>query len=38
MTYDEIEKEYGLKRLHILAVIKYAASFVRGEEIHSIPA
>lgn len=36
MTYEEIEVEYGLKREHILAVINYAASFVSGEEIHSI--
>ena len=36
MTYEEIEKEYGLKRTQILAVIKYVSSFVRGEEIHMI--
>jgi len=38
MTYDEIEKEYDLKKDQILAVIKYASSFVRGEEVHQIPA
>ena len=38
MTYEEIEKEYGLKKQHILAVINYAASFVAGEEIHSVHA
>jgi len=38
MTYEEVEKEYGLKRAQVLAVIRYAASFVRGEEIHPIPA
>ena len=36
MTYQDIEKEYGLQREHILAVIKYTASFMRGEEIHTI--
>ncbi len=38
MTYEEIEKEYGLKRKQILAAIRYTASFVRGEEVHKIPA
>ena len=38
MTYEEIEKEYGLKKQHILAVINYAASFVSGEEIHNVHA
>ncbi len=38
MTYEEIEKEYGLKREQILAVINYVASFVSGEEVHSIHA
>lgn len=38
MTYEEIEKEYGLKRAQVLAVIRYAVSFVRGEEVHPIPA
>ena len=33
MTYEDIEKEYGLKKNQILAAIKYTASFVRGEEI-----
>ena len=36
MTYDEIKKEYGLKKEDIIAVIKYAASFVHGEEVHEI--
>ncbi len=38
MTYEEIEKEYGLKKEHILAVIDYAASFLSGEEVHSVSA
>ncbi len=38
MTYEEIEKEYRIKREHILAVINYAASFVSGEEVYSIHA
>lgn len=38
MTYEEIEKEYGLSKDNILAVIRYAASFVRGEEVHKVAA
>ncbi len=38
MTYDQIGKEYGLTREQILAVVRYAASFVLGEEVHKIPA
>lgn len=38
MTYDQIEKEYGIKKDQILAVIKYTASLVRGEEIHKVSA
>lgn len=36
MTYDEIEKEYGVKKEDILAAIEYAASFVRGEEVRTL--
>ena len=36
MTYPEIEKEYGLKKEQILAVIRYTASFIRGEEVHNV--
>ena len=38
MTYDEIEKEFDLTREQILAAIRYASSFLRGEEVHPIPA
>ncbi len=38
MTYEEIEREYKLNRTQILSVIKYATSFVLGEEVHKIPA
>jgi len=38
MTYEEIEKEYKLNRTQILSVVKYATSFVLGEEVHKIPA
>mgnify|MGYP001564604934 CR=1 FL=1 len=38
MSYEEIEKEYGLNKEDILAVISYAASLVRGEEIHKVSA
>ena len=36
MTYEEIEKEFNLKKSDILAVIKYASSLVRGEEVHAV--
>lgn len=38
MSYEEIKKEYGLTKEQILAVIKYASSLVRGEEVHKIAA
>lgn len=38
MTYEEIKKEYGLNKEQILAVIKYASSILRGEEVHKVPA
>jgi uncharacterized protein (DUF433 family) len=38
MAYDEIEKEYGITKDDIKAVVRYAASLVRGEEVHRIPA
>lgn len=38
MTYEQIEQEYGLTQEDILAVIKYAASFIHGEEVHKVPA
>ncbi len=36
MSYEEIEKEYGVKREDILAAIAYASKFVIGEEIKQI--
>ena len=36
MKYEEIEKEYGIKREDILAAIEYAARFVMGEEVHPL--
>ena len=33
MTYEQIEKEYKLKKEQILATINYAASFIRGEKL-----
>lgn len=38
MTYEEIEKEYGLNVEQIKAVIRHAASMVRGEEVRDVPA
>lgn len=34
MTYEEIGKEYGIKKEGIIAAIDYAASFVKGEEVY----
>ncbi len=38
MTYEEIEEEYGLTKEHLLAVIRYSASLIHGEEVHQVPA
>ena len=38
MKYEDIQKEYGLAKVQVLAVIRYAASFVRGEEVHKVVA
>ena len=38
MTYDEIEQEYGIHKEQIVAVIQYASSFVRGEEVQAVVA
>jgi uncharacterized protein (DUF433 family) len=38
MTYEEIQKEYNLKKEDIIAVIKYANSLIHGEEVHKIKA
>ena len=34
MTYEEIEKEYEIKKDGIIAAIEYAAQFVIGEEVY----
>lgn len=33
MAYEEIQQEYGITKEDIIAVIHYASSFVRGEEV-----
>lgn len=33
MSYEEIEKEYGIKKEDILAAIEYATSLMKDEEI-----
>lgn len=38
LSYEEIKREYGLTKEQILAVIKYASSMIRGEEVHKMPA
>jgi len=36
MTYEEVCREYGIKREDILAAIEYATSIVANEEIRPI--
>lgn len=36
MTYEEIEREYGINRDDIIAAIEYAAKFVIGEEVRPL--
>lgn len=33
MDYEEIEREYGIKKEETIAAINYAASFLKGEVI-----
>ena len=33
MTFEEIEREYDLKKNDIMVAIEYAAAFLKGEEI-----
>ena len=33
MSYEEVEKEYGVKKADIIAAIEYAAKFIMGEEV-----
>lgn len=38
MTFEEIEKEYGVKRDGILAALKYAAEIVSEESVGELKA
>ena len=38
LGYEEIEQEYGITKEDIIEVIRYASSFVRGEEVHALEA
>ena len=38
MNYSELETEYQISKEDIQAVITYAASFMKGEEVRSAPA
>lgn len=38
MTYEDIQKEYGLTKEQIVAVIRYTASIISGVEVHKVPA
>ncbi|PIZ88970.1 MAG: hypothetical protein COX90_01875 [Candidatus Nealsonbacteria bacterium CG_4_10_14_0_2_um_filter_38_17] len=33
MDFEEIRREYGIKREDVIATINYAASFLKGEEV-----
>ena len=33
MTYEEVEREYGIAREGIVAAVRYAAAWIQGEEI-----
>lgn len=35
MTYEEIEKEYGITKEDIMSVMKYLGSFIHGEHVTS---
>ncbi len=36
MSYENIEKEYGVKKADIIAAIEYAAKFVMGEQVRPL--
>lgn len=36
MTYEEIKEEYGLEKEDILAVMRYIASLIHGEEVREL--
>lgn len=36
MTYEQVRKEYGIRKEDILAVIEYAASIIAHEEVRPI--
>ena len=38
MGYEDIQQDYGITKEDILAVIRYASSIIRGEEIHRATA
>lgn len=38
MSYEEIEKEYGLEKEKIQAAVNYAASFLKGGKIQAVKA
>jgi uncharacterized protein (DUF433 family) len=38
MSYEEVEKEYGVAREDILACLDYATRIVTTERVYSLPA
>lgn len=35
MTFAEIKREYGVSREGVLAAVRYATAWFRGEEVHT---
>jgi uncharacterized protein (DUF433 family) len=38
MTFEEVEKEYGVKKEGVLAALKYAAEIVSEEQVGTVKA
>ena len=36
MTYEEVEREYGVAREGVIAAVRYAAAWMQGEEISQL--
>ena len=38
MTFEEVQREYGLTAAHIRAALKFAGELVEQEQYHPLPA
>lgn len=36
MTYEEINKEYGLTKKQVVSVLEYVSSLMHGHEVHEV--